>query len=259
MAHNIIFLLKRLTIDQWSAIDAQYKLQKGYKVILSLIVITILLVIQRYYGQPKNFTELFGDAVSNFPFPRIWSRLYATSMYLLLYMLIPYLYIRLVLHERIQEHGFTLKGAGKYIRLYFIMILAVLPVIVIASFTEGFSRHYPLYADAGSSWWDLLIWETAYNLHFVALEFFFRGFMLFALVRYFGYYAIFIMVIPYTMVHFGKPIAETIGSILAGIALGTLSLRTRSIFGGVFIHITAAIGMDIMALLQKGLLQNLFR
>jgi len=60
------------------------------------------------------------------------------------------------------------------------------------------------------------------------------------------------MNIPYVMIHFGKPAAETIGSIIAGIALGTLSLRTRSIFGGVIVHITIAYGMDIMALIQKG-------
>jgi len=105
----------------------------------------------------------------------------------------------------------------------------------------------------------LLFWELSYGIYFLVLEFFFRGFMIFSLARYLGSFSIFVMTIPYVMVHFGKPFAETLGSIIAGIFLGTLALRTRSIFGGVFIHITIAWSMDILALLQKGQLQTLFK
>ena len=72
--------------------------------------------------------------------------------------------------------------------------------------------------------------------------------MLFTLARYMGAYAIFVMVVPYVMIHFGKPLAETVGSVIAGAALGTLALRTRSIFGGVLIHVTIAWAMDISAI-----------
>ena len=75
--------------------------------------------------------------------------------------------------------------------------------------------------------------------------------MLFTVARYVGSYAIFIMVIPYVMIHFGKPFAETIGAIIAGIALGTLALRTRSIFGGVLIHVTVALSMDVLAIAMR--------
>ena len=75
--------------------------------------------------------------------------------------------------------------------------------------------------------------------------------MLFALARYVGAYAIFVMVIPYAMIHFGKPFTETLGSVIAGTALGTLALRTRSIFGGLFIHVAVAWSMDILAILAK--------
>ena len=42
------------------------------------------------------------------------------------------------------------------------------------------------------------------------LEFFFRGFILHGTKQRFGFYAIFVMIIPYCMIHFGKPIVETI-------------------------------------------------
>ena len=41
------------------------------------------------------------------------------------------------------------------------------------------------------------------------MEFFYRGFLLFTLERYIGVYSIFVMVIPYCMVHFGKPFVES--------------------------------------------------
>jgi uncharacterized protein len=104
---------------------------------------------------------------------------------------------------------------------------------------------------------DRLIWEGAYGLQFLALEFFFRGFLLFALARSFGSQAIFIMVLPYMMIHYSKPLFEAFSAILAGIILGTLALKTRSIYGGMLIHVAVSWSMDLLALYHKGLLQRL--
>jgi membrane protease YdiL (CAAX protease family) len=54
------------------------------------------------------------------------------------------------------------------------------------------------------------------------------------------------------MIHFGKPFPETLAAIIAGIVLGTISLKSRSIWMGVAIHYTVALSMDIAALWQKG-------
>jgi hypothetical protein len=67
-----------------------------------------------------------------------------------------------------------------------------------------------------------------------------------------GFYAVFIMTIPYCMIHFGKPMGETFAAIFAGIALGTMSLKSRSIALGVFLHYSVAITMDFAALWQEG-------
>jgi hypothetical protein len=63
-----------------------------------------------------------------------------------------------------------------------------------------------------------------------------------------GSSAIFVMIIPYCMIHYGKPMAETLGAIIAGTVLGTLAMRTRSIWGGVLIHVGVAVTMDLLAL-----------
>ena len=93
-----------------------------------------------------------------------------------------------------------------------------------------------------------------YAAQLVALEFFFRGFMVHGLKHRLGYAAIFVMVVPYNMIHFEKPLLEAIGAIAGGVTLGTLSLKTRSIWWGAALHIAVAGVMDVLALSQKGLL-----
>ena len=62
------------------------------------------------------------------------------------------------------------------------------------------------------------------------------------------------MTIPYCMIHFGKPMPEAIAAILAGIILGTLSLKSKNIWLGVLIHCSVALTMDLCSLWQKGML-----
>ena len=248
---NITNLLRRLTVEQWLIIDAEYRdpnAKTDWKGIGTLTLVAVLLIIKRYYGRTRGFRLIFGGMVSHWPYPKMWPYLYGTFSSLILYFLIPSLFIYFVFRERIQDHGFKLKGIGRYKWLYLAMFLAVLPLAIVASRWPDFVRKYPLYSGAGGSWTEFLIWESAYGLYFVTLEFFFRGFMLFTMARYMGVYAIFVMVLPYAMIHFGKPFAETLGSVIAGAALGTLALRTRSIFGGALIHITIAWAMDIAAI-----------
>jgi membrane protease YdiL (CAAX protease family) len=53
------------------------------------------------------------------------------------------------------------------------------------------------------------------------------------------------------MIHFdGKPMPETLGAIGAGLILGTLAMRTKSIWGGVLIHMGVALTMDVFAVSQ---------
>jgi len=59
------------------------------------------------------------------------------------------------------------------------------------------------------------------------------------------------MLIPYCMIHFQKPLLETFGAIVAGLILGLLALRTRSIWGGATIHVAVATSMDVAALIQR--------
>jgi membrane protease YdiL (CAAX protease family) len=53
------------------------------------------------------------------------------------------------------------------------------------------------------------------------------------------------------MIHFPKPYLEACGAIVAGVVLGSLSMKTGSIWAGFLIHSTVAILMDLLALAQR--------
>jgi membrane protease YdiL (CAAX protease family) len=97
-----------------------------------------------------------------------------------------------------------------------------------------------------------------YIAQFFGLEVFFRGFWLSGLRHTLGSGAIFAMVVPYCMIHHGKPYLEAAGAVVAGIALGSLAMRTRSIYSGFLVHITVALLMDFTALANRDALPQSF-
>jgi membrane protease YdiL (CAAX protease family) len=105
-------------------------------------------------------------------------------------------------------------------------------------------------ADARNSWMIFLIFESGMIVYMFAWEFIWRGFMLFGLEEKFGYYAVLIQTLPFVILHNGKPALETFGSIVAGVALGILALRTRSIFYCVAAHYGVMFSIDFISALR---------
>lgn len=185
-------------------------------------------------------------------YARLARLIYWSGCTFLGYMLLPALYVKFVMRIRLRDIGLSLKGALKHWWIYVGLFLLVLPAVYVMSLTESFQNTYPFYKHAGRSPTEFLVWELTYALQFMSLEFFYRGVLLHGTKRRFGVYSVLISVIPYCMIHFGKPMPETLGAVVAGIALGVLSLYTRSIWLGVAIHVSVAVSMDVFALLARG-------
>jgi hypothetical protein len=142
-------------------------------------------------------------------------------------------------------------------RPYATMLLIMLPLVAWASFQPAFLGTYPSYR-AGSAEAFLAVshpttfgvYESTYALRYVAIELFFRGFLVLGLEKYLGRAVLVPMVTLYAFWHFGKPIPEAIGSIFAGYILGVFALRSRSIIGGIIVHVGVALAMDLAAYLQ---------
>jgi hypothetical protein len=138
---------------------------------------------------------------------------------------------------------------------YAVMLGAMVPVVFIAAlWLPGFAQQYPLYdaGPAGWTWRYLLIYELAYGFQFFAAESFFRGWLCVGLSRSLGYRAVLVAMPPYVMVHFHKPMLEALAAIIAGLILGSFAVRTRSIWGGLLVHLGVAWSMDFASIAVGG-------
>ena len=173
------------------------------------------------------------------------------------YFVVPALFIKFVQKRKLSEIGLAFTIEKGFVKLLFKCVVIMLPLIYLMSLTAGFSAKYPflkVYNGAPYLSTTLLIWELVYFFQFFGLEFFFRGFLLHSFKPSLGFYSIFAMTVPYTMIHFQKPMAETFAAIFAGIFLGWLSYKNGTIWIGLVLHCIVAFSMDILALYNKGLL-----
>lgn len=218
-----------------------------WRPLVVLTTVAVALSIQEYWGDRGKFRELFPEQ----PGDAYWllkSYVWWSGWRFFGYVVLPVLAIWLLPGERLRDYHISLRGFRRHLWIYAVLFLLILPLVVIVSRSPAFHHTYPFYKLANRSVFDFVAWELLYALQFLSLEFFFRGFMLRGLRARFGSGAIFVMVVPYCMIHFGKPMPETLGAIVAGIVLGTLAMRTRSIWGGVVIHVAVALTMDLLAL-----------
>lgn len=158
---------------------------------------------------------------------------------------------------RPRDLGWTVRGLGRHWHVYAMLFAVAIPFVVVASGTTSFQEQYPLLEVVRGQedvWRDLAIWWPVYALQFAAIETFFRGFLVLGLAPRLGSSAVLVAVVPYMMIHFVKPPAEALASIVGGLILGTLALRTGSIIGGIAVHLGVAAVMDAAALAHKGFL-----
>jgi membrane protease YdiL (CAAX protease family) len=94
-------------------------------------------------------------------------------------------------------------------------------------------------------WWHILLYELSYGSDFFTIELFFRGFLILGFLKYAGKDAILPMACFYCAIHFGKPMAECISSYFGGIILGIVVYNTRSIAGGLLVHLGIAWLMEL--------------
>ncbi len=154
-----------------------------------------------------------------------------------------------VFDEKQKFYGLTLQ---KFVaKPYLIMLFIMIPLITAASSQPDFLAMYPklktvefLTGEQNSGWYKLL-YELSYGSDFFTIELFFRGFVVLAFSKWVGKDAILPMAIFYCTIHFGKPLGECISSFFGGIILGVIIFHTRTIFGGLMVHLGIAWLMEL--------------
>jgi hypothetical protein len=266
---HVTEVAERATAESRAYLAATAPARADREAAVVLLTALVGLILINFFGRPGN-TEVYrtilgplrlGDwAERLYAFlsqgfdARIHQRTFWAVTRALGYVGVPLLAIRLVLRAPVTDFGFRVKGILPHGKIYGAMLLAIAQEVVAAAFTTPFQPTYPFYRlfDGEPLWPRFWSWELLYASQFVALEFFFRGFLLHGLKRRLGYPAVWVMIVPYVMIHFEKPFAECLGAIVAGFVLGTLSLQTGSMWWGAAIHTVVAWSMDLLSLGHQG-------
>jgi heme/copper-type cytochrome/quinol oxidase subunit 4 len=150
-----------------------------------------------------------------------------------------------------EQPFYGISAKGLQWKPYWIMLLIMLPLIAAASTQPDFLAMYPKlktitqYNLMDLSWWHKLLFELSYGSDFITIELFFRGFLILAFIKWAGKDAILPMACFYCTIHFGKPLAECISSYFGGLLLGIVVYNTRSIYGGLMVHLGIAWMMEL--------------
>ncbi len=235
------------------------------RAVFALVYAAIGLTCITYFKNPDylalilsktRFSAIGEDAahpVNNNLYGLIWWVFVSVTFY----FVVPALFVKFVQKRPLSEIGLSFKLETGFAKLLLQCLAIMLPIVYLMSLTAGFAAKYPfLKVYNGDPYFSatLLIWELVYFFQFFGLEFFFRGFLVHSLKTSIGAYSIFAMTVPYTMIHFQKPMPETFAAIFAGIFLGWISYKYGTIWLGLVLHCTVAFSMDILALYNKGLL-----
>ncbi len=237
---------------------------------LALVICAVVLTMQEYYGGRGYFDEAIQPALLKFDtahhnvlqmlrYNELWGFGWWVFTRVAGYVLVPFpLWKILFPKDSLLDLGLRTRGFFRHAWIYLLFLAVVLPAMLVVSRQPDFGAYYPFYKQSSRSWFDFLVWEGIYFVQFFALEMFFRGFWLGVLRKSFGSGAIFAMAVPYCMIHYGKPYLEANGAIVAGIALGSLSMKTKSIYQGFCVHITVAGLMDWLSLSHRHALPKTF-
>lgn len=224
--------------------------------IRSILVLTVLSI--------DSSAPFLRSTLNSLLKPQVQYWAYKVSVNLMSYftIMLPLLVFYFI-HDRKEKHVYGLNARQFDTKPYFTMLLIMLPLIIGASFHSSFLNQYPMYKSTSAyrylnvpEWVTAISYELAYGLDFVTVEFLFRGFMVIGMMHILGRKAVLAMAVTYCFLHFGKPPGEAISSIFGGYILGIIAYETKSIWGGVIVHLGIAWMMETVAYLMKHFLHH---
>lgn len=218
----------------------------GFREVFIFVSVALITFLSMEYASPNYFRSMFDTSDNKF-----YSTIYWFSADGFLMFILPIILIFVVLKSKPSEFGFRIGDPKFGIASSLVFFLIMLPVLWIVSGSESFARAYP---QGGIRIKEnlsiLLYYELVVGFYMLAWEFFWRGYVLFGLKEKFGYYAIFIQMIPFFILHRGKPEIEIFASIFAGLILGIQAFRANSFIYCFFLHWSVMIFVDVISVLR---------
>lgn len=218
----------------------------SFKESFIFISVAIITFVSINYASPNFFRRVFDTSDDKF-----YSTLYWFSADGFLMFILPIILIPLVLKGKLSDYGFRIGDFKFGLKSSVLFIVVMLPFLWIASGSESFAKTYPQGGPfVRENIEVLLYYELFVGFYMFAWEFFWRGYMMFGLKEKFGYYAIFIQMIPFFILHRGKPEIETFASIFAGLILGVQAWRANSFLYCFIVHWSIMIFVDVISVLR---------
>ncbi len=220
------------------------------KVTIIFLSVAVLQTFSFYFTSRRFFRENLFQYFQSFSDPYLIEYFYWFLGDFFTFLILGVLIIKLLFKENLKDYGFRLGDYKLGFLLTIIFIVIMLILIWFVSASPSFAQKYPHLPGARLNWNTFLIYEAGMLIYMFSWEFMWRGYMLFGLEEKFGYYSVLIQMIPFVILHNGKPFLETFGAIFGGIALGILALRTRSFYYCIIIHIGVMFSIDFVSTLR---------
>lgn len=183
-------------------------IKRNYREIAVICLGTLFLTLNRY-----------------FPIGPVWASA------LLYFAALPLLAITILLRRNPLSFGLQL-GKVKIWSLHTAVTMAVaVPILYVSSLMAPLEHFYTMPG------FNIARYSLETAMYMLAWEFLFRGFLLFGLKEKFGEGSILVQMIPFALLHLGKPAIETISTILVGSYLGYVAYRGESYWPAFIIHL----------------------
>ncbi len=227
--------------------------QVDHKTWFALTYTALIMSLLYYYGKSDNSLTIFPEffaSIDDIPTRSFYTKTYWMTFGLIIYFIIPWIIIKSN-KEKLRDYGLRLPTSYSHLWIYAVMLVIVIILAYFASFKMSFQMKYPYYKYFQEAPMLYGLFWIGRAIRFFALEFFFRGYLLFSLRPKMGDSAFFVSMVPYCMLHLGKPFQETIFAIIGGIIFCWIATRTKSIWGAVVLHVALAMAMDFFSIAQK--------
>jgi hypothetical protein len=198
-----------------------------------------------------------------------------------LVVVIPILLIRFVYKQPLSAYGLGLPPKGRRrlaaVTLVFLVATAI-PAFAIGTQDASMKATYPFYRPFDSLG-AFVLYQLTYLPFFIAIEFIFRGYLLFGLagvrddeiqgqqasqpepqpdkglpgIYFFAKYALLIQMLSYTAWHLGKPVPELWGTLIWGLVAGATAYAVRSVWPIIIAHWLLNVLLDLIILRSLGM------
>ncbi|HQY21810.1 MAG TPA: CPBP family intramembrane metalloprotease [Ignavibacteria bacterium] len=217
-----------------------------FKVTYIFVSIAIIIFLSIALASPNFYYQNVGK-------DRLLSRIYWFLTDGSIMFLLPLLSIKFIFKENLKEYGFTWGDKKFGFITSGIFLIAMLITVWIVSGSPDFASAYPQGGSRVSeSFGMFIIYELCILVYMLGWEFMWRGYTLFGLKPKFGYYSVFIQMIPFFILHKGKPELELFASIFAGLILGVQALRSGSFLYAWILHWLVMLSIDSISVLRSG-------